>query len=1082
MLINPTDWLCTPTKVLIFGNNAENLPVTVAIGDYLPRFTVQTRTLRSLEDYEDEIETWIRNNTKSWNPDSATKAWATNFRKAKTAWGYTGDEKFASFDIICKDLSQYRKLERKIRYQSENFPVPDAEVHDYMEPIEQLVHTQKICHHEWMNYDERQAQVFAIEKQPELEVRYCQLYFDFETFAHIPDSIESNRNHAEDCIFMASMCFVRRDKSEVSYLLHFTKEPLCESLSENQIPVHCRTERGLLESFIRIWKKEKPDFCYGFNSSTFDWPYFKARCDRFGVPFASLSRVPTVSPADLVEKKSETGNKGELQTWQLHCPGVNDIDLMAYVRDKLPKESYQNYQLNTVLKNELKEEKKDFAYWRVMQAFREQNPSELHQCAEYCYMDTKPLQRLAEKINAAVTLREEANVSLVPLRVLLQCGVSKVYEQLITKEAKDNNLTFPYRLQPKKVVVEGTRKRKQTIENARAAAKKLATDKTKAGIARLFGAQSVVLEDEVSDDEDDDDDDDTSSDAGNEVNLPLLQSCAETVYESVVRDDELYNEDDEKEDESYEGATVLDIIAGLYRYVVTGDFASLYPSIMLAYHIDYPSIVLDKKYEAHALANGGIHHTWQVKFFKRENDPIMFMTDTAAIDGILKTDLSYEMLKLQETATTKHCIEGATKMLSKTLISALKDPAAKKTKLALMQLRKRARTIFKSEFRMVLIDKSAIIVPKAACLLTSIESRFLRLRKEAKKTRDTYPESSYMYRLYEAKQLALKVVCNGLYGFTGGKVLPCKIIAELITSLGRKLIGKVKNAAETFKEYLIENDQISDGEKEALSFQVIGGDTDSVFVNVIGVDDKERCFVLGEKFTEWVTKDIIGNKHIKFEFEKLSSFNLEGRKKRSERLHYRKGGYKDSAKGNAFIRRQYCTALKTLMVQMRSMLFDKLEIETSQEIGERALTMLEKALRTISQNSVEDMAVSMKASSKNIKRTGAVKTLYQKMKERNERTLCIGERFSMLYVDRKGLPADKAETPEYANKHKLRPDPVHYVKHYKGPILEFLKATGRAHDAEKMFDHYERMYTNKAKGQGQLCFGKEKQEMPFYRY
>jgi DNA polymerase elongation subunit (family B) len=45
--------------------------------------------------------------------------------------------------------------------------------------------------------------------------------------------------------------------------------------------------------------------------------------------------------------------------------------------------------------------------------------------------------------------------------------------------------------------------------------------------------------------------------------------------------------------ESYQGATVLDPVPGRYDKVLSFDFASLYPSIMIAFNIDYSTLVLD---------------------------------------------------------------------------------------------------------------------------------------------------------------------------------------------------------------------------------------------------------------------------------------------------------------------------------------------------------------------------------------------------------------------------------------------------------------------------------------------------------
>ena len=50
-----------------------------------------------------------------------------------------------------------------------------------------------------------------------------------------------------------------------------------------------------------------------------------------------------------------------------------------------------------------------------------------------------------------------------------------------------------------------------------------------------------------------------------------------------------------KPDESYEGAICLDPIPNKYKKALSFDFASLYPSIMMAYNIDYSTLVLEPK-------------------------------------------------------------------------------------------------------------------------------------------------------------------------------------------------------------------------------------------------------------------------------------------------------------------------------------------------------------------------------------------------------------------------------------------------------------------------------------------------------
>ena len=53
-------------------------------------------------------------------------------------------------------------------------------------------------------------------------------------------------------------------------------------------------------------------------------------------------------------------------------------------------------------------------------------------------------------------------------------------------------------------------------------------------------------------------------------------------------------------DSKFQGATVLEAHVGYYTRPVCGlDFASLYPSIMIAHNMCYSTVVLDEKYNNH---------------------------------------------------------------------------------------------------------------------------------------------------------------------------------------------------------------------------------------------------------------------------------------------------------------------------------------------------------------------------------------------------------------------------------------------------------------------------------------------------
>ena len=85
-------------------------------------------------------------------------------------------------------------------------------------------------------------------------------------------------------------------------------------------------------------------------------------------------------------------------------------------------------------------------------------------------------------------------------------------------------------------------------------------------------------------------------------------------------------------------------------------------------------------------------------------------------------------------------------------------------------------------------------------ILPKMEETLLKTRKRVKKQMKQVPYGSDVYKMLNGKQLAIKVSCNSIYGFTGANngMYPCKPIAESITSRGREMIELTREEVESF--------------------------------------------------------------------------------------------------------------------------------------------------------------------------------------------------------------------------------------------------------------------------------------------
>jgi DNA polymerase delta subunit 1 len=184
----------------------------------------------------------------------------------------------------------------------------------------------------------------------------------------------------------------------------------------------------------------------------------------------------------------------------------------------------------------------------------------------------------------------------------------------------------------------------------------------------------------------------------------------------------------------YKGATVIEPMTGMYFDPIAGlDFASLYPSIMVAYNMCYSTII----------------------------SPDM-------MDYVIKNNIPYKTIEW-ESCSNFEC----------------KATECKHTK------EKFSNSFVQAE------DGNGNIYPNGIRgILPTILMRLLQGRKDTKKLMKA-EKDPFMYAVLNGKQLAQKVTTNSVYGFTGAEkgILPEKRIAASVTAKGRMMIDKTSKLA-----------------------------------------------------------------------------------------------------------------------------------------------------------------------------------------------------------------------------------------------------------------------------------------------
>ena len=380
--------------------------------------------------------------------------------------------------------------------------------------------------------------------------------------------------------------------------------------------------------------------------------------------------------------------------------------------------------------------------------------------------------------------------------------------------------------------------------------------------------------------------------------------------------------------DTYQGATVLSCIAGFHDDVIVLDFASLYPSIMIAKNLCYSTWVRNPKDKTLP----------GCEFFESDTD-IGNFTFQQTIPGILP----------------------------------------------------------------------------------SLLLELLAARKVAKRAMKAAP-NEFQKQIMNGRQLALKISCNSVYGFTGALMCDyaCPPIAATVTCYGRDLIRRTKKYAE-----------------DMFGSLVLYGDTDSIFV--LGPKDltEEELFLFGKQMGAAISAKF--SSAIVLEFEKIYSKWLIMSKKcyigmKKEQLD---GKAKLEAKGYAMVRRDFCIWQRETMQTVVKMIFAENNV-----IG--SMQFLSNEMSTVVCGTANRQKLIL---TKKLAASYTNPVIHNEVAKRvNARTNGNGPKSGdrvQYYVVAKNDPKlfNRGADVDYADEHKLALDAHYYTAALNSPIM-------------KMFNHF----------------------------
>lgn len=367
-------------------------------------------------------------------------------------------------------------------------------------------------------------------------------------------------------------------------------------------------------------------------------------------------------------------------------------------------------------------------------------------------------------------------------------------------------------------------------------------------------------------------------------------------------------------------------------------------------------------------------------------------------------------------------------------------------------------------------------------ILPAILEHLLQARGVAKKQMAAAKKAGdkLKYSICNGRQLALKVSCNSVYGFTGATIgaLPCNAIAESVTAVGRKMIEDSKNYAENVNNF--------PDWPHYKGTHVVYGDTDSIYVcfntrHLSTPTEKiEYSMKIGKYVSERITEFLRSKnpflpddkKWTELEYEKVYyPFILFAKKRYIGNMYEFNPNapeYTDN-KGIVLTRRDNCLYVKEVYNAVIKILFDD-----SLGNHERRLQLVFDKLTCLLEDLIDNKVPLEKLTiSKTLKKDYVNEKsqphfmLAQKMRKRDPGSAPrINDRVKYAIIehpDPKALQAVKAEDPDYIDANNLPLDVGFYITNQLQKPIESLLVT-LTDNYTQIFENALRKYNLKRKG------------------
>ncbi len=302
------------------------------------------------------------------------------------------------------------------------------------------------------------------------------------------------------------------------------------------------------------------------------------------------------------------------------------------------------------------------------------------------------------------------------------------------------------------------------------------------------------------------------------------------------------------------------------------------------------------------------------------------------------------------------------------------------------------------------------------------------------------------YRALDATQLALKILLNSFYGYSGyarARLYSLRL-ASAVTSFGRENILHTKKLIEgDIKEIILKDGRVYGRDEAAgkrICLSVVYGDTDSVFVNLL---DKEITFdeaqLVGNRIANTVTDSLV--KPMELVFDSFARRAIFIAKKRYALLIWEKNaqGIKEKikVKGMETVRRDWCELTTKTVEKVLELVLKEGRVDDAVELVKDTINRIRSMDASKGRELFDDLILTRQYTKKveSYKNKQPHITVIEKLQKRGV-IAAVGDRIPFVILAGKGLFVERAEDPEYAREKNLPLDVDYYVNKQILPPVE----------------------------------------------